>query len=80
MDNIEFLKVILENLLQKKEEIKIKKSEDEFGILLEIEVDKSDMPVLIGKKGNTINSIRNIMRVAGGVKNERVNIKIIENN
>jgi predicted RNA-binding protein YlqC (UPF0109 family) len=30
MDNIEFLKVILENLLQKKEEIKIKKSEDEF--------------------------------------------------
>lgn len=80
MDNIEFLKVILENLLQKKEEIKIKKSEDEFWILLEIEVDKSDMPVLIWKKGNTINSIRNIMRVAWGVKNERVNIKIIENN
>jgi predicted RNA-binding protein YlqC (UPF0109 family) len=48
--------------------------------LLEIEVDKSDMPVLIWKKGNTINSIRNIMRVAWGVKNERVNIKIIENN
>jgi len=80
MTYIEFLKTILENLLQNKEDIKITESSDEFGILLEIEVNKADMPVLIWKKWTTINAIRDIIRVAWWVKNERVNVKIIENN
>ena len=80
MNNIEFLKIILENLLQNKSDIKITESEDEFWVLLEIEVSKSDMPVLIWKKWTTINAIKDIMRVAWWIKNQRVNIKIIENN
>lgn len=80
MNYTEFLKIILENLLQHKDDIKIKESTDEFGILLEIEANKADMPVLIWKKGTTINAIRDIIRVAGWVKSERVNVKIIENN
>ena len=80
MKHTEFLKVILEELLENKADIKILESEDEFGILLEVEVNKSDMPVLIWKKWTTINAIRDIIRVHGWVNNQRVNVKIIENN
>lgn len=74
-----FLQNILEEILDKPEDIKIIKWIDEFWVLLSIIVNKKDLPLLIGKKGDTINSLRNIIRTFWFKRKLRINLKIVEN-
>lgn len=78
MNEIEFLQFMIENLVENKDEITINKTEDELGILLTLGVAKDDMWVIIWKGGNTINSIRTILRIYGTKVNKRVNLKVLD--
>lgn len=69
---------MIENLVENKDEITINKTEDELGILLTLGVAKDDMWVIIWKGGNTINSIRTILRIYGTKVNKRVNLKVLD--
>lgn len=80
MNEIEFLSSILREILNNPESIKITKTDDMFWTLLEIEVAKEDLAILIWTKGRTIESIRTIMRAFSAKNGKRVNVKIIENN
>ena len=74
---IKLLKNILQ-FLQFTENIKITKQIDEQGTLLSLEVDKKDMPLLIGKKGININAIKLLMKLNGKRNNKIINLKILE--
>ncbi len=76
MEEVEFLKFIIENIVENKEDIKIDKKEDELGILLTLEVNPDDMWIVIWRKWNTINSIRSIIRLLGLKLNKKINIKV----
>jgi predicted RNA-binding protein YlqC (UPF0109 family) len=39
------------------------RSEDQRGILFRIHLSKSDMPLVIGKAGQSINAVRHIMKM-----------------
>ena len=52
--------------------------QDELGILLTLSVAKDDMWIIIGKGGNTINSIRSILRIYGLKIDQRVNLKVLD--
>ncbi len=50
MQEMEFLKYLVENMVDHPEEIKIEKKDDELGTLLTLQVHTEDMGIIIGKK------------------------------
>lgn len=78
MKDIEFLEFMIKNLVSSPGEVKIQREEDELWILLTLSVAKDDMWIIIGKGGNTINSIRSILRIYGLKINQRVNLKVLD--
>lgn len=78
MQEVEFLRFVVENLVNNKEAIVIEKKDDELGTLLTLKVDKPDMGIIIGKWGNTINALRAILRLQGLKLNKKINLKVID--
>ncbi len=78
MQEVEFLKFVVENLVTNKEDIVIEKKDDELGTLLTLKVNKADMGIIIGKGGNTINALRAILRLLGLKLNKKINLKVID--
>lgn len=78
MQEIEFLKFIVTNLVTNKEEIVIERKEDELGILLTLKVNKEDMWSIIGKNGNIVSSIRTLLKILGSKLWKRINLKVLD--
>jgi predicted RNA-binding protein YlqC (UPF0109 family) len=78
MSDKEFLEFVVKELVDKQESVKVERTVDEMGVLLTLDVDKEDMPKIIGRNGNTAKSIRTLLRVIGMKHNARVNLKINE--
>lgn len=75
---LEFLTFVLERLVEDKDQLKIDHRIDDLGILLTVSVSDKDMPKLIGKGGQTIKSLRTLLRTIGGKNNQRINLKVME--
>lgn len=73
-----FIKSVLEMLVEDKDELVVDGRVDELGVLLTVKVSDKDMGKLIGKNGQTIKSIRTLLRSIGGMSNQRVNLKVLE--
>lgn len=78
MNEVQFLQFIVENIVDNKEDIKIERNEDELWILLTLSVNNEDMWKIIGKWGNTINSIRSILRLYWTKNEKRINLKVLD--
>ena len=78
MQEVEFLKFVVENLVNNKEDIVIEKKDDELGTLLTLRVNKADMGIIIGKGGNTINALRAILRLLGLKLSKKINLKVVD--
>ncbi len=74
----EFLEYIVGAIVDKPETIKINRTIDDRGVLLELSVDPEDMGKIIGKAGATAKSIRTLLRVLGAKYDARYNLKITE--
>jgi len=73
-----FLKYVLEQIIEDKDQLVIEQQEDDLGILLTVSVSDSDMGKLIGKSGQTIKALRTLLRIVGGNADKRVNLKVLE--
>ena len=78
IDDIGFLEFIVKSLVNHPEEVKIKRTVDEMGVLMTLDVHPDDMGKIIGKAGNTAKAIRILLRVIGMKNNARINLKINE--
>lgn len=78
MQDVEFLRFIVENLVNNKESILIERKEDELGVLLTLKVDKLDMWVIIWKNWNTITSIRSLLKILWSKIGKRINLKVLD--
>lgn len=74
----EFIQTVLSMLVEDKDELFIDATLDDLGVLITVKVSERDMGKLIGKSGQTIKSIRTLLRVIGGASNQRVNLKVLE--
>ncbi len=74
----EFVKTVLAMLVEDKDQLFVECKQDELGILITVKVSDKDMGKLIGKSGQTIKSMRTLLRVIGGASNQRVNLKVLE--
>jgi predicted RNA-binding protein YlqC (UPF0109 family) len=74
----EFVEYVAKALVTQPEAVKVTRSVDDMGVLLELEVDPADMGKIIGRAGATAKSLRTLLRVLGAKNDERVNLKIVE--
>jgi len=74
----QFLDYVVKGLVDNPSDVKIKRTVDEMGVLLTLDVNAADMGKVIGRMGNTAKAIRTLLRVVGMKNNSRVNLKISE--
>ena len=74
----QFVEYVVKALVESPDAVKVDRSVDDMGVLLELTVDPADMGKVIGKAGATAKSIRTLLRVLGAKSDERVNLKIVE--
>jgi len=78
MDDVQFLEFLIKALVDHPESVAIKRTVDEMGVLMTLDVHPDDMGKVIGRSGNTAKAIRILLRVVGMKNNARVNLKISE--
>jgi len=78
IDDVQFLEYVIKALVNHPDDVKIKRTVDEMGVLLTLDVHPEDMGKVIGRAGNTAKAIRILLRVVGMKRNARVNLKINE--
>jgi predicted RNA-binding protein YlqC (UPF0109 family) len=59
-------------------QVRIEATEGASMIVLELSVDPDDMGRVIGKKGQTANAMRTLLRSSAAQKGKRVNLEIIQ--
>ncbi|MGF1678403.1 MAG: KH domain-containing protein [Candidatus Methylacidiphilales bacterium] len=64
-----FVEFVVSALVDKPDEVQIEESGDSSRTTLNIEVNPGDVGRVIGKKGRTIQAIRNIVGAAAQIKN-----------
>jgi predicted RNA-binding protein YlqC (UPF0109 family) len=74
----QFLEFVVRALVDNPNDVKIKRTVDEMGVLMTLDVNTADMGKIIGREGNTAKAIRTLLRVVGMKNNARVNLKINE--
>src|SRR5580704_2092769 len=74
----EFVEYVVKALVEHPNDVSVRRSVDDMGVLLELSVNPEDMGKVIGKAGATAKSIRTLLRVLGSRSDARVNLKIIE--
>lgn len=78
MQEVEFLEFLVENIVENPSDIKIEKRDDEMWTLLTLEVNPSDMGIIIGKKWSTVNALRSILRLQWMKIWKKLTLKVLE--
>ncbi|MDP3763317.1 MAG: KH domain-containing protein [bacterium] len=78
IDDVQFLEYVVKALVSYPDDVKIKRTVDEMGVLMSLDVHPDDMGKVIGRAGNTAKAIRILLRVVGMKNNARINLKINE--
>lgn len=73
-----YLKTLVVPLLNEPEVFTVSESQDDRGTLLTVSVSKSDMGRVIGRSGETVKSIRNLLHCYGSMQGLKVSVKIKE--
>lgn len=71
-----FLESVIKTLASKPEEVKIKRTVDEMGVLYTLSVAKEDVSKIIGKNGDTAKAIRSLLRIVAYDNKVRATMKI----
>jgi len=72
----QFLENVVKSIVGKPEEVSVERTVDEMGVLLTLKVAQEDMGYVIGRKGQTAQAIRTLLKIVGAKNNARVNLKI----
>ena len=76
----QFIEYIVKSLVGNPDAVKVERSVDEKGVLLELTVDPEDIGRVIGKRGSTAQSLRALLRALGTKNDARYNLKIVDQN
>lgn len=75
----QFIEFVVKSLVNNPDDIEIKRTIDEKGVLLELTVNPEDLGRVIGKRGATAQSLRTLLRALGTKNDARYNLKIVDN-
>ena len=74
----DFLEMVVKSIVGYPEKVSVERAVDEMGVLLTLKLDPADMGYVIGRKGQTAQAIRTLLKIIGAKNNARVNLKIYE--
>lgn len=80
MDTSEYLVAIIKPIVKHPHYVSVVQSQDSMGVLLTLDVHRDDMGLVVGRKGETAKSIRNLIKISGFINGARVSVKINEPN
>lgn len=72
----QFLEMIVKSIVGNPNDVVVDRSVDEMGVLLTLKINPADMGYVIGRKGQTAQAIRTLLKIVGAKNNSRVNLKI----
>ena len=73
----ELLEVIAKNLVDNPDKVVVEEKTDDIGIVLELQVDESDIGKVIGKQGRIAKAIRSVIKAAAISEEKKVVVKIM---
>ena len=73
----DILETIILGLVEKKDQVEIKETQDEKTITFEVKVAEGDMGKVIGRQGRLAKSIRTVMKSLAGKEHKKVSIEFI---
>lgn len=73
-----FLEGIVKSIVSHPEDVAVERTVDEMGVLLTLKINPADMGYVIGRKGQTAQAIRTLLKIIGAKNNSRVNLKIYD--
>ena len=74
----DILELIILNLVEDKDAVEVKETDNEKSILLEVKVSKNDMGKVIGKQGRLAKSIRTVIKAVAGKEHKKVTVEFGE--
>lgn len=74
----EFVAYIIKNLVSHPEEVSVVTSSDQEKARIEIRVAQEDVGKVIGRRGNTINALRTIVRTVATRLGQKVQVELIQ--
>jgi predicted RNA-binding protein YlqC (UPF0109 family) len=74
----DFLEYVVKSIVANPDDVAVDRTVDERGVLLTLNINPSDMGYVIGRGGQTAQSIRTLLKIVGAKNNARVNLKINE--
>lgn len=74
----EFLEYVVKSVVANPDKVTTERVVDERGVLLTLNIDPDDMGYVIGRRGQTAQAIRTLLKIVGAKNNARVNLKINE--
>ena len=74
----EFLEYVAKSIVNNPDKVSVERVVDEMGVLLTLNIAQEDMGFIIGRKGQTAQAIRTLLKIVGTKNNARVNLKIAE--
>lgn len=72
----QFLETIVKQIVGNPNDVVVERTVDEMGVLLTLKINPADMGYVIGRKGQTAQAIRTLLKIVGAKNNSRVNLKI----
>jgi hypothetical protein len=76
----EFLEYVVKAIVSNPEDVSIDRTVDEMGVLLTLKINSADMGYVIGRRGQTAQAIRTLLKIVGAKNSARVNLKIYDPN
>ena len=74
----EFLKNIIEGIINHPDSLKVEASKDEMGVFLRVWAHKEDMGIIIGRGGTHASAIKLLTKLHGFRRDLKISVKIEE--
>jgi len=74
----QFLETVVKSIVGNPNDVVVDRTIDERGVLLTLKVNPADMGYVIGRKGQTAQAVRTLLKIVGAKNNSRVNLKIFD--
>jgi hypothetical protein len=74
----DYLEYLVKSIVSNPGDVKVERTVDEMGVLLTLKINPADMGYVIGRKGQTAQAIRTLLKIIGAKNNARVNLKIFD--
>lgn len=73
----ELVEVLAKSLVRNPDQVEIKETHDQLGVVYELKVAPEDMGKIIGKQGRIAKAIRTVVKAAAARENKKVMIEIL---